>query len=188
MAIITIGPDATNRASVTVSGNVVLDLANPSNGTGTITSVSIYVASTTTTTAVGIFYLVSGTTYKCRSAVSLGSLSAGLNTINDLNLDVVTGDVIGCYHSGGAIDRADNGGSSAYYSGNTCIVGNQTSYVTSGQARIISVQGSGSSSSTHEGVTNPQITSELVIFGIAGVLHEAEVAFSSLSYLRTKKA
>jgi hypothetical protein len=75
MATIIVGPEAINRASVTVSGNTVLDLANPADGTGTITSVSIYVASTTTTTYVGMFYLVSGATYKCRSAVSLGVLS-----------------------------------------------------------------------------------------------------------------
>lgn len=143
MAIITIGPAAINRASITASGNTVLDLANPANASGTITSIDIYVATRTTTTQVGIFYLVSGSQYKCRSATAaLGSLAAGLNTIN-VSLAVEAGDVIGIYHTGGGIDRADTGGSSAYYTGNTCTVGNQTTYTTSGQARIVSVHGTG---------------------------------------------
>ena len=143
MATIDIGPAAINRASATTSGNTVLDLANPANASGTITSISIYVATQTTTTQVGIFYLVSGSAYKCRSATAaLGSLAAGLNTIN-VSLAVEAGDVIGIYHTGGGIDRADSGGTSGYYTGNTCTVGNQTTYTTSGQARIVSVHGTG---------------------------------------------
>lgn len=144
MATINVGPAATNRASVTASGNTVLDLANAANDTGTITQLDIYVATQTTTTKVGIFYLVSGSTYKCRSATgALGSLAAGLNTIT-VSLAVQKGDFIGVYHTGGGIDRADSGGTSAYVTGDKCTVDNQSGYTTSGQARIVSVHGTGS--------------------------------------------
>lgn len=143
MAAIAVGPAATNRASVTVAGNTVLDLANAADGTGTIDTVTVYVASQITTAKVGLFYLSSGTTYVCRSSYTTGVLTTGLNTLTGLSLAVQSGDVIGIYHATGTVDRADSGGTSAYVSGEYADAGDSASYTTSGQARIISVHGAG---------------------------------------------
>jgi len=112
-AVIEVGPAATNRASVTVAGNTVLDLANPATGSGVITNIDIYVASQITSAKVGLYYLVSGTTYRCRSSYTTGVLAAGLNQLTGLSLEVQAGDFIGIYHATGTVDRADSGGSSA---------------------------------------------------------------------------
>jgi hypothetical protein len=143
MAALAVGPAAIDRASATTSGNTVLDLANPCNGSGVIDTLTLYVASNTTTTKMGIFFLVSGTTYQCRSAYSAGAQTTGLKTFSSLSLRVQKGDFIGMYHSGGTIDRADSGGTSAYYVGDVCTVGASQSFTTASQARIVSMHGAG---------------------------------------------
>jgi hypothetical protein len=152
MAIIEVGPSAINRASATAAGNTVIDLANPANDTGNIDTLTCYVASATTNCKIGIFYLVSGTTYKCRSSYNAGSLGTGLNTFTGLSLSVQAGDFIGVYTQAGTIDRADSGGTSCYVVGEYCDAGDQASYTTSGQARIISVHGSGSTTTSSIGI------------------------------------
>lgn len=143
MAAIAVGPAASDRASVTVAGNTVLDLANPADGTGTIDTITIYVNSQITTAKVGLFYLTTGTTYICRSSYTTGVLTVGLNTLTGLNLACQAGDVIGIYHATGAVDRADTGGTSAYVTGEYADAGDSASYTTASQARIISVHGAG---------------------------------------------
>jgi|WetSurMetagenome_2_1015567.scaffolds.fasta_scaffold190562_2 hypothetical protein len=153
MATIAVGPAASNRASTTATGNTVLDLANPADGTGTIDTITIYVASQITSAKIGIFYLSSGTTYVCRSSYTTGVLTTGLNTLTGLSLAVQNGDFIGIYHATGGVDRADSGGTSAYVAGEYADAGDSASYTTSGQARIISVHGAGTTAEVGQPTT-----------------------------------
>lgn len=143
MAAIDIGAAAIDRAAYVSGNSTCLDLTNPANATGTITSVQVYINTAVTGNfRVGTFYLVSGTDYKCRSSVGLGALAVGLNTINGLSLPVVAGDFIGWYFTGsGAIDRTDYGGSSAFVSGEYIDAGDQATY-TAG-VRLYSLYGTG---------------------------------------------
>ena len=86
-------------------GYTDINLTNPANMSGTITSVDIYAVSILYNFIVGIFYLVSGTTYKCRSIYSIGTVSAGLNTY-PVSLIVRYGDYIGHYYEGGKIEAS----------------------------------------------------------------------------------
>ncbi len=140
---IAVGNEAINRASATSAGNTVVILDGSAiAATGVITAFNLYVATATTGTKVGIFYLVSGTTYMCRSAYTAGNLGTGLNQLTGLNLRCVIGDRIGYYQgSAGALDRADTGGTMAVYNGDACTVGVSQSY-TSG-SRLISINASG---------------------------------------------
>ena len=54
-----------------------------------------------------MFYLVSGTTYKCRSSATLGSVTSGSKqTFSGLSLTVQTGDLIGIYYDTGEVSTA----------------------------------------------------------------------------------
>ena len=142
MATIDIGAAASDRESSSPPGFTYLDLANPATDSGTITSIAVYVAVGVTTFTVGIFSLVSGTTYVCRSAASLGNLDTGLQTINDLSLAVEEDDVIGGYWLSGSVDRDNAGGSIVYAAGDKCTEDLETDFSSSG-IRIISVHGTG---------------------------------------------
>lgn len=144
MAALNVGPAASDRASVTVAGNTVIDLANASNATGLITTITCFVNSQITACKFGVFFLVSGSTYQCRSAFTSGVLTTGLKTLTaGVSLRCNKGDFIGVYHATGAVDRVDTGGTSAYYVGDVCTVGASQSFTTASQARIISVHGLG---------------------------------------------
>jgi hypothetical protein len=143
MAAISVGPAAADRASVTVAGNTVLDLANSATATGVVSTLTIYVNSQITTAKVGLFYLSSGTTYVCRSSYTTGVLTVGLNTLTGLALRCQKGDFIGIYHATGAVDRADSGGTSAYVTGEYADAGDSASYTTASQTRILSIHGAG---------------------------------------------
>jgi len=97
-------------------GSTYIVLGNPANASGFINTVKIQVNQSTTTLKIGIFYLVSGTTYKCRSAVNIGAVTgSGTHTITGLNLAVQTGDFIGAYWSNGSITITESGVSGCRY-------------------------------------------------------------------------
>lgn len=142
MATISVGNAATDRASTTSAGNTVVIRDNAITATGVIDTINVYVAGATTGTKVGVFYLVTGTTYMCRSAASAGNLGTGLQQITGLSLRCVIGDFIGYYQgSAGGFDRADSGGTMSVYTGDACTVGVSQSY-TAG-SRLISFNGTG---------------------------------------------
>jgi len=147
MAAINVGPAATDRAGIAPYGYTALDLANPANDTGTITTITTFINAGITTLRVGIFYATGGGKYKCRSTVALGVAPAGLNTFTkdsggtDISLAVVTGDVIGSYYANGYMDRDESGGNSAYANGEYIDVDDEATYTTG--ARIYSLHGLG---------------------------------------------
>lgn len=133
---IDIGPGAIERLSTITSGYTFIDLGNPANATGDITSVEIWANTNLTGMRVGTFFLVSGTTYQCRASATIGSITAGsLQTFtvdsggNPLAIAVQAGDYIGCYYSAGTIER-DTAGyvGIRYVSGEYIDSGDQASY------------------------------------------------------------
>lgn len=103
MSAIDIGAAAISRA-YGVSLGTAISVDNPANLSGIITSVSVWAKTTIAGLRVGTFYLVSGTTYKCRDSAALGAVNTGsIQTFNGLSIQVVQGDLIGCYMSSGYI-------------------------------------------------------------------------------------
>jgi len=135
---IDVGPTATDRASTAASGSTFLDIANTANGTGTLTNVQIFANQNLSDCKVGVFY-TDGGNYKCRSAATIGAVTAGSTQTFTVSLAITTGDFIGIYYSSGALDRDDSGGTSAYTSNDHCVVNDTATY--SSGSRIYSIHG-----------------------------------------------
>ncbi len=119
---IDVGSAATDRNVTSVAGYTQIDLANPALASGKITSVEVWANTTLAGFRVGTFYLVSGTTYRCRDSAIIGTVTAGSKqTItqdssgNALAITVVAGDFIGCYYTGGTLETSNSGGSGRAY-------------------------------------------------------------------------
>lgn len=108
---IDVGSGASDRATSSTGGYTKLDLTNPANLSGLITSVDVWFVSNGVGVRVGIFFLVSGTTYQCRSSATIGSVSSGSKKTFTVNLPVQKGDFIGLYSTSGNLERDDTGGS-----------------------------------------------------------------------------
>lgn len=139
---LTIGNTASDRGSAGSSGYTWIDKLNPASGSGTITKVEVWANTYIGNMYVGIFYFISGTTYKCRSAVNIGSVATGLKKTFDVSLACVAGDFIGFYFNSGTIERDDSGGNSAGSNGysNYCVIDSETTY-NEGFTRLHSIYG-----------------------------------------------
>ena len=170
MAAIDVGPEAIDRASSSTAGYTDIQLTNPANLTGSITSVEIWASTNLTGCKVGIFYLVSGTTYKCRSAATIGNVTAGSKqTFSGLSLAVVTGDFIGIYWVSGYME-ADTSGYDGFLwrDGDHCVVNDSASYtLLSGDA--LSIKGLG---------VTPVVALSAVSAGVCSVSAAIAVAHS----------
>ncbi len=150
---IDIGSSAIDRPNSQGANSTKIDCNNPANANGVIDTIQIRPAAQMYNVSIGIFYLVSGKTYACRSAVSLGTVPAGLQTYTGLSLDVHTGDVIGAYWTGGSLECTNSGSGVAATGVNICSPGvsssvNSTTY-------ILSIYGTGS-----EVTVGPTVTSQ----------------------------
>jgi len=93
---------------------------------------------------VGLFYLVSGSTWRCRNSVTVEDISSGLQTIDGLVMEVRAGDYLGFWHQGGTLARTDSGGPGArYISGEYADPGDEASFSLFSYGRILSVKGIG---------------------------------------------
>jgi hypothetical protein len=154
MAAIDVGPGATDReyASSFFSDKTTIDLANPANESGKITSVELWFGETehgptdVFNAVVGSFYLVSGTTYACRDCFGpLDTISTGSKVTRAVDFDIEAGDFIGLYFAvrfDRAGIRSDNsGGSGVMYSSGDQTGGNAAYTLQDGYA--ISIYGTG---------------------------------------------
>lgn len=148
--LVEVGPGAINRSGTMGDYGTrytFLDLTTPANHSGTLTSVSIYVYdpifsyAPLVDTYIGVFYLVDGTTYRCRSAVSLGDVPEGLQTISGLELSVQQGDLIGISFTAGKIERDSGKSTSLTYAGNACVENAENTFTVS--SHIMSIYASG---------------------------------------------
>ncbi len=110
MAVISIGNSATNRASSKTFGLTIIDLNVPCSGKGAIFEVRIWAVSNLTNCKVGLFRLVSGTTYQCISTYTIGSVTGGSEQIKVVELpNAQAGDFIGIYYTAGGLERTNSG-------------------------------------------------------------------------------
>ncbi len=112
---INIGSPAINRGSYTSSGYTLVDKAVPADGSGTITSVEIYVAGAMLNAEVATFYIVSGNNLSTRDNETIGSIAEGYSQ-HEVDLEVEEGDYIGIFYTDGYIDR-DNFGIGNWFFG-----------------------------------------------------------------------
>lgn len=148
MAAIDVGPGAIARTDGFTSGYTIFSFDNPANAAGNLDTVELWFRTNGVGVRVGTFFLVSGTTYQCRDSVVIGAVTAGSKqTFSGLtNFDVTAGDYIGCYYTGGSIERGYAGGLGyAYCWGENIDPGDQGSYtlVVNPNFYIISIYGTG---------------------------------------------
>jgi len=148
MTAIDVGGAATDRASAWGAAfTTVIDLNNPANAAGTITTIEIWAQSELSGCKAGTFF-GSGTVYSNRDYETLGTVAAGSKqTFSGLALQVYTGDFIGAYCSAGNIE-ADTSGSGAYFlSATDAMGGGKLTYIYNPGATL-SVYGIGDTGST----------------------------------------
>ena len=130
MSDISIGPDSIDRYTVRSGGATDINYTNPANLSGNIKLITIFLYSSIKGLKVGIFYLVSGTIFHCRSAAYLGTVSAGNVTFN-VSLPVQQGDYLGYYFDAdtGQIEFDNLNGVGLYYtSGDYVTVDSEANY------------------------------------------------------------
>jgi hypothetical protein len=127
---IDIGPAAIDRGNVGTYGYTYILIDNPANAAGKITSIELWAYENLTGCKVGIFYQTNGGTFKCRSAATIGNVTAGSKqTFSGLSLSVEIGDYIGWYSESGYLEADYSGFAGIYYVGNDhCIVDDEASY------------------------------------------------------------
>lgn len=115
MAVITIGAGASNYGVSQFGAlRTALDITNPANGTGTITSMSFYFLVSATGVKCGTF-VGSGTTYSPYDNEAIGDVTAGSKqTFTGLSCDVVSGYVIGIWCDTGEYSSGDTGSGVLY--------------------------------------------------------------------------
>lgn len=118
MAVIDLGTAAIDRPTYSIEGNTYIELDNPANLSGRITSVEIWADITLTGCKVATFYLVSGNNYSTRDYEAIADVVAGAKRTFTVDLDVVAGDFIGIYYTGGRIEKDSTVGSRTWIAGN----------------------------------------------------------------------
>ena len=111
---ITIGNPAIT-GDILVGGDVYtqVDKKTPADGTGTITTVEVWLRASTTATIIAIFS-ESGGYLTARDYESVGALSEDYNSFS-VNLDVVEGDYIGIYYEGGEVENTPGAATGIWY-------------------------------------------------------------------------
>lgn len=115
MAVIDIGPGATDRASNTVIANrTYIDINNPANDTGVLDTFEVWSNIGMNGFKIGTFS-GSSTSYTSRDVETLGTIDYGSKqTFTGKSCDVTSGDFIGCYMYTGQIERTTSGFAGVY--------------------------------------------------------------------------
>lgn len=126
---IDVGTAASDLGSTATAGYTYVDLANPSNAIGYLTSVEVWFRTTGVGLKVGIFY-GSPTTYTCRSLVTIGDVTAGSKqTFSGFSIKIDLGDYIGFYWTSGGMAYAGSGGTTIYYAlGDSIVINQKTNF------------------------------------------------------------
>ena len=113
---IDIGPGAINRGSYASNGYTRVDLNNPANEPGIITSVQVWAySSSMQNTVVGTFYNTGTDKYKCRDSEAIGMVFANRQeTFTGLSIAVEEGDFLGIYWSTGYCETDTSGFAGMY--------------------------------------------------------------------------
>jgi len=126
---IDIGAVAEDRDFGWASTYTTLNLTNPANDTGEITSVEVWADVALTGFIAGTFYHVSGDDYKCRDSEAIGNVVSGSKqTFAGLTINVTTGDFIGEFCDAGSIENDHTGAGTPYVSGEYIDPNDQATY------------------------------------------------------------
>jgi len=108
---IDIGSAATDRGTSGFEDSYTIVVKeNPANETGKITSIEIWAYQDMTGVEVATFYVVSGSNFSTRDSEAIpGTVTAGAKRTFTVDLDVVAGDYIGIYWTGGHIELDTSG-------------------------------------------------------------------------------
>ena len=143
MAVIDIGSEAIDRAAFTTSAaTTVVDLNNPANATGVITTIEIWANTDMTGVEVATFYVVSGNYLTTRDTETIGSVTAGSKQTFTVNISVTSGDYLGFYCTGGQLER-DNTGAGYWVAGGDQIPCTNTNFSAPSADRTISLYATG---------------------------------------------
>jgi len=137
MAAINIGP-GNIIPTLGVTAYTRVERTNPANETGTLTSLFIEVTADVVGLKIGTF---DPSTLVVRDFVTIGSLAAGEHIINDVSINVVSGDYIGTYFTSGTLASNKAGSGTDAYAGDG-FDGNSHSYTFYGGYQV-SVSGTG---------------------------------------------
>lgn len=143
---IDIGPGATDRSSSYYNTYTFVCEENPANADGTIDTVEIWAVTALAGTKSGTFYAAGGDDFTGRDYEDIGAVSSGSKqTFAGLDIDVVTGDLLGVYKSSGLIeaDKSGQPNDMRYYSGDG--FGSTQTYNTAVDAAV-SIYGTGTES------------------------------------------
>lgn len=125
----TMGSDPISRPSALYGPYTILLQESPAAVAGKITAVRMWTHTDLSGCKVGTFYLVSGTTYKCRDTETIGTVPEGPTAYTGLDIDVESGDLLGVYWASGAAAYTSSGGSGMFWSASdTMTVDNETAY------------------------------------------------------------
>lgn len=138
MAAIDVGPGAIDRVTVLGSnGYTILDLGNPANGSGALTSFELWL---NTENGVGVkvgTFSGSGTDWVSRDVASIGAVPAGTKqTFSGLSISVEPSDVIGAYGTVLKIERDISGSGACFLSGDQFGAGEGTYSIIDGSVSI----------------------------------------------------
>jgi len=117
---IDIGMPAIDRAS-TAPEYTWVNIGNPANESGTITSIEIWANSALTNCEVATFYVVSGNNLSTRDTEVIGSVTGHSKQTFVVNLDVQVGDYIGAYYTVGLLERDSSGFGGCWMNTGDCI-------------------------------------------------------------------
>jgi hypothetical protein len=110
MALIDVGSLPTDRLSaVGIGATTTIDKDNPVNLNGKITEIQIWANTNLADVEVGIFTNEGVNVFSTRSWVALGAVVSGSLQSFPVSLDVVAGDYIGIYGTGGDIEKGNEG-------------------------------------------------------------------------------
>jgi len=142
---IDVGPGATDRASSTAAGYTYIDKNNPANASDKVDTFEVWAATSMTgTNKVGVFYVVSGDSYKWRAGATIGTVTSGAKrTFTGLSISVTTGDFAAIYFSVGTIEEATSGGTAVYYKNGDVFYDSPELFLLLGTGYVISIYGTG---------------------------------------------
>lgn len=115
--LICLGSSVVARGGTFNPGQTGINLDNPSTVSGEVIKVTLRFTGEGTATGVevGTFYLVSGTTYKCRDSEEIGNVTKGSKQYFDVDIDIEVGDFIGVYATAGDVGYSVTGGTGIRY-------------------------------------------------------------------------
>jgi len=139
--VINIGMPAIDRGA-SLGSYTLINIGNPANASGKITSVEIWASGYLENCEVATFFVVSGNNLSTRDYEAIGGVHHGSKQTFPVDLDVEVGDYIGVYYTSGSIERDTSGYDGCWYTNTDQIPCTDFTFSTS-SGSAISLYGTG---------------------------------------------